>query len=168
MNASVAADHLQHGGFRRQHRTTPLTALCAALFAIVAMGHGRLVVRHPHQREPRPDRRAVRCGHRAARRLCGHQRRRMDQGAVRPGPVYSAGLRIRLGRGQADWSSCCRNMDRRSTTGFFGGAQIARRRGYGVHARRTGRPEVYGRFHAGHLSGQRDRTTSPISRSRCG
>ena len=23
------------------------------------MGHGRLVVRHPHQREPRPDRRAV-------------------------------------------------------------------------------------------------------------
>ena len=49
----------------------------------------------------------------------------------------------------------CKNMDRRRTTGFFGGAQIARRRGYGVHARRTGRPEVYGRFHAGHLSGQR-------------
>ena len=41
----------------------------------------------------------------------------------------------------------CKNMDRRRPTGFFGG--------YGVHARRTGRPEVYGRFHAGHLSGQR-------------
>ena len=36
VNATVAADHLQHGGFRRRLRTRRWSALCAALFAIVA------------------------------------------------------------------------------------------------------------------------------------
>ena len=153
VNASVAAtiyNMVDFGG----NTADALTALCAALVRHRGMGHGRLVVRHPHQREPRPDRRAVRCGHRAARRLCRHQRRRMDQGPVRPGSVYSAGLRIRLGRGQAGGVPV-QEHGPAAHHGLFRRRTDRGRRGYGVHARRTGRPKVYGRFHAGHLSGQR-------------
>ena len=47
-----------------------LVALCAALFAIVVWATAGLVVRDPHQRKPRADRRPFRRRHRAARRPC--------------------------------------------------------------------------------------------------
>ncbi len=124
------------------------------------MGHGRLVVRHPHQREPRPDRRAVRCGHRAARRLCAASTAASGSRWCTAWfcPLcwasHSAGPRSKAG------GAPVQKHGPAAHDGLFRRRTDRGRRGYGVHARRTGRPEVYGRFHAGHLSGQQDRTTS--------
>ena len=166
VNASVAAtiyNMVDFGG----NTADALTALCAALVAIVAWATAAWWFGIPHQREPRPDRRAVRCGHRAARRLCGHQRRRMDQGPVRPGSVYSAGLRIRLGRGQAGGVPVQKHGPA-AHHGLFRRRTDRGRRGYGVHARRTGRPKSLWAFSCWASFWPTDRTTSPISRSRCG
>ena len=62
----------------------------------------------------------------------------------------------------------CKNMDRRRTTGFFRRRTDRGRRGYGVHARRTGRPKSLWAFSCWASFWPTDRTTSPISRSRCG
>ena len=169
VNASVAARPSTTWWISAATPPDALTALCAALVAIVAWATAAWVVRHPHQREPRPDRRAFRGGHRPARGALRDQRRRMGQGPLRAGSVYPAGLCIGCGCDQGWWSSCCRRHGPAADPGLFRGAQIARRSCHGLHARRTGRAEVHGRFHAGHLFWPAGRTERhQLSRSRFG
>ena len=92
--------------------------------------------------------------------LAGINGVRMDQGALRPGAFHLSGLCARAGSRPRLTELICRRMDRRTTTGFFQGAQIAGGGGYGLHARRAGWPEVYRAFSAGRLSVQAGRPTS--------
>ena len=94
--ASTISNMVDFGGNTHE----ALIALCAALFSIVVYSVGASLLRHPHQREPQPDRRPHRGGHRHPERHWRHQHGRVGQGALRPGAEPGAGLRM------AGWGIC--------------------------------------------------------------
>ena len=161
VNASVAAtiyNMVDFGG----NTADALTALCAALVAIVAWATAAWWFGIPTSESHALIAGLSGAAIAPARRLCGHQRRRMDQGPVRPGSVYSAGLRIRLGRGQAGGVPVQKHGPA-AHHGLFRRRTDRGRRGYGVHARRTGRPKSLWAFSCWASFWPTGRTTSPLS-----
>ncbi len=161
VNASVAAtiyNMVDFGG----NTADALTALCAALVAIVAWATAAWWFGIPTSESH-----ALIAGlSGAAIALHGGLRASTAANGSRSCTAsfcLPAGLRIRSGCAVLV-EFLCKNMDRRRTTGFFGGAIHCGWRGYGVHARRTGRPEVEA-FSCCIFLANGLWTTSPISRS---
>ena len=76
INSSVASTISKHGRFRRQHPRGADRPLRSPLLDR-RLQRRRLLLRHPHQREPQPDRRPHRRRHRHPERRRRHQHGRV-------------------------------------------------------------------------------------------
>ena len=107
--ASTISNMVDFGGNTHE----ALIALCAALFSIVVYSVAASMVRHPHQREPQPDRRPFRRGHRHPERPGRHQH---APSGSRSSTAWWSSLALGFCMG---WVVCkgltmlCRKMDRR-------------------------------------------------------